>query len=127
VLIYLLFKLRHLLHDRIDPTVELLRKQPPNLKRKRTVQNNKNDELPPIGTPDWCLNIEALEKLGRSDRNIPNYDPDDDNPDDNISEDRPANYDNNSDRDNSESSKSRKEKKRKKKVNKHKTKKSKKK
>jgi hypothetical protein len=34
--------------------------------------------MPPIGTPNWCLNIEALEKFGRLTDNIPNYDPEDD-------------------------------------------------
>lgn len=79
-LIYL-FKLKRLLHDRIDPTVELLRKKQPILKQKR-VNKDKTTSAPPIGAPNWCLSEEALRKLGRSTDNIPNYDPEDDDIDD---------------------------------------------
>ena len=75
-LIYL-FKLKHLLHNRIDPTVELLRKKPPSLNRKRK-QEDKINTIPPIGAPSWCLNNMALIKFGRDTDNIPSYDCDSD-------------------------------------------------
>ena len=71
-LIYL-FKLKHLLHNRIDPTVELLRKKPPSLNRKRK-QEDKINTIPPIGAPSWCLNNMALIKFGRETDNILSYD-----------------------------------------------------
>lgn len=82
-LIYL-FKLRHLLHDRIEPTVEKLRKKPQTLNIKR-VQRYKTTSVPPIGAPNWCLNEEALRRFNRSTRNIPIYDYDTDQDDDNDS------------------------------------------
>jgi hypothetical protein len=75
-LIYL-FKLQNLLHNRIDPTVNLLRKQPPSLNRKRK-QDDKITTVPPIGAPSWCLNNMALIKFGRDTDNIPSYDRDSD-------------------------------------------------
>lgn len=74
-LIYL-FKLKRLLHQRIDPTVEFLRKKQPQLKRKRA-NKEKTTGVPPVGAPSWTLSIEALEKLGRSTDKIPIYDPED--------------------------------------------------
>lgn len=62
-----------MLHDRIDPTVELLRKKQPALKCKR-VQPRDETNTPPIGAPSWCLNKEALERFNRSNDNIPRYD-----------------------------------------------------
>lgn len=58
----------------MDPTVQLLRKKDLIFKQKR-VNRDKTNRMPPIGTPSWCLSIEALEKLGRPTDNIPNYDP----------------------------------------------------
>lgn len=68
-----LFKLQNLLHNRIDPTVKLLRKQPPNLNRKKK-QEDRTTTVPPIGAPSWCLNNMALIKFGRDTNNIPSYD-----------------------------------------------------
>jgi hypothetical protein len=70
---FILFKLKHLLHNRIDPTVELLRKKQPILKRVKKNKTNDNG-APPIGAPSWCLNKEALEKLGRLTNDIPHFD-----------------------------------------------------
>lgn len=50
----------------------MLRKNQPTLNRKR-INKYKTISAPPIGTPSWCLNTEALNKLGRSTDNIPNY------------------------------------------------------
>lgn len=72
------FKLKRLLHQRIDPTVEILRKKPLTLKRKRVNEDREDESIPPIGAPNWCLNIDALKKYGRSTGNIPNYDPEED-------------------------------------------------
>jgi hypothetical protein len=68
------------LHDRIDPTVNLLRKNPSTLKYKR-VQPREESSTPPIGAPNWCLNKEALERFNRSEYNIPEYDYDTDTSD----------------------------------------------
>ncbi|GET61534.1 hypothetical protein GLOIN_2v1488788 [Rhizophagus irregularis DAOM 181602=DAOM 197198] len=70
--------LQRLLHDRIDPTVELLRKKPPNLKCKRVLDKTETASVPPAGAPSWCLNREALEKFNRLTKNIPVYDYDTD-------------------------------------------------
>ena len=51
-----------------------MRKKKPKLKRKRVHQNVNNVSVPPIGTPSWCLNNEALEKFNRSTNDIPVYD-----------------------------------------------------
>jgi hypothetical protein len=72
-LIYLL-KLQHLLHDRIDPTVNLLRKKEDQTRKKRVQRCKSVTNLPPKGVPSWCLNRQALEKLNRSTSNIPVYD-----------------------------------------------------
>lgn len=72
-LIYLL-KLRRLLHDRIDPTVELLRKKQDQTKKKRVQRYKSVTTLPPKGAPSWCLTRQALEKLNRPMNNIPVYD-----------------------------------------------------
>jgi hypothetical protein len=74
ILLYL-YKLKHLLHNRIDQTVEMLRTKPLTIKRKRA-NKDKTISAPPIKTTSWCLSTEALEKFGRSTDNIPNYDPD---------------------------------------------------
>jgi hypothetical protein len=78
-LIYL-FKLWRLLHDRINPTVETLRKQPQTgkLKLKRVQRCKTTTSLPPMGAPSWCLNREALERFNRPTNNIPVYDYDTD-------------------------------------------------
>ncbi|GET61559.1 hypothetical protein GLOIN_2v1488788 [Rhizophagus irregularis DAOM 181602=DAOM 197198] len=70
--------LQRLLHDRIDPTVELLRKKPPNLKCKRVLDKTETASVPPAGALSWCLNREALEKFNRLTKNIPVYDYDTD-------------------------------------------------
>lgn len=64
-----------MLHERIDPTVDLLRKNQPRLKRKR-VETDKDGtaSVPPISAPSWCLNEEALKKFNRSTDHIPIYD-----------------------------------------------------
>jgi hypothetical protein len=69
-----LFKLCHLLHKRIDPAAEILRKKPQSMKTKRA-ENFKTttDELP-VGVPNWCLNQEALKRFNRPTNNIPVYD-----------------------------------------------------
>ena len=82
-----LFKLLRLLHDRIDPTAELLRKKPPTLKPKKA-DNISTSSVPPMGAPNWCLNQEALKQFNRSSVDIPVYDYDtDDNHDDNTDND----------------------------------------
>jgi hypothetical protein len=63
-----------LLHNRIDPTVELLRKKPPTQKIKRVERYKTTTNEPPIGVPNWCLNREALERFNRPTNNIPMYD-----------------------------------------------------
>ncbi|GBC34471.2 hypothetical protein GLOIN_2v1488788 [Rhizophagus irregularis DAOM 181602=DAOM 197198] len=70
--------LQRLLHNRIDPTVELLKKKPPNLKCKRVLDKTETVSVPPAGAPSWCLNREALEKFNRLTKNIPVYDYDTD-------------------------------------------------
>ncbi|PKC57568.1 hypothetical protein RhiirA1_472293 [Rhizophagus irregularis] len=46
----------------------------PNLKRK-SIQVDKNPaSVPPIGTPSWCLNEDALKKFNCQTDNIPIYD-----------------------------------------------------
>lgn len=117
--------MKRLLHNRIDPTVELLRKKQPILKQKRTNKNKTTTSVPPIGAPNWCLNEEALRRLGRSTDNIPSYDPEDDDIDDidDDIDDRSLDHQNineDDDDNNAESSKRRKKK------SKHKKKKSKK-
>src|SRR5436305_12541058 len=68
-----LFKLKHLLHHRVNPTVQLLRKKESIFKQKRA-NTNKTINVPPIGAPSLCLSIEAFEKFGRPTDNILNYD-----------------------------------------------------
>jgi hypothetical protein len=122
-----IFKLKKLLQDRIDPTVELLRKKEQKLKQKR-VRKDKTISVPPIGAPSWCLTSEALEKFGRSTDNIPNYDPEDEDIEDiEDVEDRNSDHqDNESDSNNNNTAKSSKRNKRKNKRNKEKKKKNKK-
>ena len=71
-LIYL-FKLQHLLHNRIDPTVKLMKKKQSQLKYKRA-QEDQTTSVPPIGIPSWCLNRETLEKFNCATDNILIYD-----------------------------------------------------
>lgn len=110
-----------MLHDRIDPTVEQLRKKQSTLKQKR-IQRDKTTSVPPIGAPSWCLNREALRKFNRSVENIPIYDYDTDEED---IQDQDLNVDteDNSNRDNSSERKKRKTKKLKEKKHKKKSKK----
>lgn len=69
-----LLKLQRLLHDRIDPTVEKLRKKPQNKKFKRVRKVKSTTSVPPIDAPNWCLNEEALKKFNRSTNEAPIYD-----------------------------------------------------
>ena len=87
IVIYL-FKLLRLLHDRIDPTVELLKKKPQTLKRKEA-DNTSTSSVPPTGAPSWCLNHEALKQFNRSSDNVPvfDYDTDENNTDNNNIDD----------------------------------------
>src|SRR5436190_23785027 len=68
------FKLQHLLHNRIDPTVNLMRTKPLQFKYKRVQRDKTTSNIPPIGAPNWCLNEEALEKFNRATDNIQVYD-----------------------------------------------------
>ena len=90
IVIYL-FKLLRLLHDRIDPTVELLKKKPQTLKRKEA-DNTSTSSVPPTGAPSWCLNHEALKQFNRSSDNVPvfDYDTDENNTDNNNIDDDDA-------------------------------------
>lgn len=63
-----------MLHERIDPAVELLRKKPITLKIKRVEKYKTTTNEPPIGAPSWCLNQEALERFNRPTNNITVYD-----------------------------------------------------
>ena len=103
-----LFKLQRLLHDRIDPTVEQLRKKQPTLKQKQ-IHSDKTTSVPPIGAPSWCLNREALRKFNRSIENIPIYDYDTDEED--IQDQDQDHNDNNNEVNNSSKRKKRKTKK----------------
>ncbi|CAB5355035.1 unnamed protein product [Rhizophagus irregularis] len=82
--------LLRLLHDRIDPTVELLKKKLLTLKCKRAQSSQlryNTSNVPPIGVPSWCLNQDALEQFNYSNVNIPVYDyntDDQDNSDNDI-------------------------------------------
>lgn len=90
--------------------VQLLRKKESIFKRKR-VNRNKTDSVPPIGTPNWCLNIEALEKFGRPTDNIPKYDPEDENEGEDIEDLEDEISDHQNDESNNNSSRKKKEKK----------------
>ena len=65
----------------MDPMVELLRKKPSKLKRRRIQRDRNPASVPPSGAPRWCLTKEALEKSNRSIENIPTYDCDTDHDD----------------------------------------------
>src|ERR1043166_5745652 len=80
-----LFKLLRLLHDRIDPTVKLLRKNLSDLENNKTLRKDTSS-VPPIGVPSWCLNKDALERFNRSNVNIPVYDHDTDSVQENDSD-----------------------------------------
>lgn len=101
-----------MLHERIDPAVELLRKKPITLKIKRVEKYKSTTNEPPIGAPSWCLNQEALERFNRLTNNITVYDYDtEDNSNHNDTEDdnEEANF-NKRKRKNQKKSKKRKEK-----------------
>ncbi|CAB5309476.1 unnamed protein product [Rhizophagus irregularis] len=121
--------LLRLLHDRIDPTVELLKKKPLTLKRKRAQSSQSRyntSNVPPIGVPSWCLNQNALEQFNYSNVNIPVYDynTDDQDNSDNDIEDENNNEEEIQNRINSSKKKKKKTKKRsnQKKNKKHKSK-----
>ncbi|GES92398.1 hypothetical protein GLOIN_2v1485488 [Rhizophagus clarus] len=76
--------LLRLLHDQIDPMVELLRKKPPTLNPKKA-DNISASSVPPMGAPNWCLNQESLKQFNRSSVDIPIYDY---NTDDNHDKDK---------------------------------------
>ncbi|CAB4491856.1 unnamed protein product [Rhizophagus irregularis] len=65
--------LQRLLHDRIDLTVEKLRKKPRILKIKRVQRCKTTTSMPPVDTPNWCLTDEALKRFNRSTNEIPTY------------------------------------------------------
>jgi hypothetical protein len=58
--------------------VQLLRKKPQSLNRKRINKEKGKLSVPPIGAPNWCLSEAALTKFGRETNNIPSYDYDSD-------------------------------------------------
>ncbi|GET63724.1 hypothetical protein GLOIN_2v1878983 [Rhizophagus irregularis DAOM 181602=DAOM 197198] len=66
--------LQHLLHDRIDLTVEKLTKKPRILKIKRVQRCKTTTSMPPVDTPNWCLTNEALKRFNHSTNEIPTYD-----------------------------------------------------
>ncbi len=72
------------MHDRIDPTIDMLKRKP-LLKCKKT-QRTENSSIPPTGAPSWCLSREELERFNRSNVNIPVYDYDTDEVQDNNSD-----------------------------------------
>jgi hypothetical protein len=105
----------------VDPTVQLLRKKDLIFKQKRA--NRNKTSMPPIGTPSWCLSIEALEKFGRPTDNIPNYDPEGECEDIEDIEDENSDYQNDeSDNNIAESSRKKKKKKKQKRRKKQKQK-----
>ena len=124
-----------MLHKRIDPTVDALRKKQPEQKPKRILKKDRSTSAPPIGTPGWCLNREALEKFDRLDEEIPVYDDediqgeDDDNSNIDAEDDNDDNEDDDLDSENhgkrKKSKKSLKRKSKQKKDKRHKSKKSK--
>ncbi|CAB5359411.1 unnamed protein product [Rhizophagus irregularis] len=66
--------LQRLLYDRIDLTVEKLKKKPQILKIKRVQRCKTTTSMPPVDTPNWCLTDEALKRFNRSTNEIPTYD-----------------------------------------------------
>src|SRR5437667_3918456 len=105
-----LFKLKRLLHYRVNPTVQLLQKKESIFKQKRA-NRNKTNNVPPIGASSWCLSIEALEKFGRPTDNVPNYDPEGEDEDIEDIEDENSDYQNDeSDNNIAESSRKKKKK-----------------
>src|SRR6266487_1511092 len=88
-----LFKLKCLLHHRVNPTVQLLQKKESIFKQKRA-NRNKTNNVPPIGAPSWCLSIEALEKFGHPTDNVPNYDPEGEDEDIKDIEDKNSDHQN---------------------------------
>lgn len=113
---FIQFKLLRLLHDRIDPTVKILKKNPSTLKRKRVYSDKTPASVPPIGAQSWCLNEEALKRFNRSDANIPVYDYDTDDIQNNSNND--AEDEDNNGKENSNRTNSRKKRKTKKNKNK---------
>ncbi|GES92392.1 hypothetical protein GLOIN_2v1868150 [Rhizophagus clarus] len=87
--------LLRLLHDQIDPTVELLRKKPPTLNPKKA-DNISASSVPPINAPNWCLNQESLKQFNRSSVDIPIYDYDTDDNHDKDKEEIPNRTNSNS-------------------------------
>ncbi|CAB5388089.1 unnamed protein product [Rhizophagus irregularis] len=69
-----LLKLQRLLYDRINLTVEKLRKKSRILKIKRVQRCKTTTSMPPVDTPNWCLTDEALKRFNRSTNEIPTYD-----------------------------------------------------
>ena len=102
-----------MLHFRIDPTVEMLRRKPKKstkekIRSPRYMLNNEKSQIP-ADAPIWTLNRAALRHLNWEDKEIPIYDPESDDGDD----------DNNDDNDNNaETSRSGRKRKRKEKKNK---------
>src|SRR5436305_14731719 len=103
-----LFKLKRLLHHRVNPTVQLLRKKESIFQQKKA-NRNKTNNVPPIGTSSWCLSIKALEKFGRPTDNVPNYDPEGEDEDiENIEDENSDHQNDESDNNIAESSRKKK-------------------
>ncbi|CAG8823949.1 35835_t:CDS:2, partial [Gigaspora margarita] len=108
--------LLNLLHNQINPVVELLCKKLPTLRRLRITSQKYIQQacFPPYGAPTWCLTNEALKKLNFPIENIPIYNSEKSNEGNNNNEDD----DNNGSNDNSDTSKNTKKKNRKEKESK---------
>lgn len=85
-----------------------MRTKQPKIRPIRAQGIKDTNNMPPTGTPSWCLSIEALEKLGRDTNNIPSYDRDSDNEEDGDIQNH--NTDSNEDENNDDNGLSRKKK-----------------
>ncbi|RIA85089.1 hypothetical protein C1645_831293 [Glomus cerebriforme] len=101
------------------------KKNLPTLKQKRVHLDKTPASVPSIGVQSWCLNEEALKRFNRSSANIPVYDYDTDDVQDNSNnntEDKDNNREENSNRTNSRKKRKTKKKSKQKKNKKHKSK-----
>jgi len=80
------------LHKRIDPAIDVVCR-PANTEkaqkariRSELYKQNKTETEIPKGAPIWTLSREALEHLNWVDRDIPIYDPDEEEDDNNNTE-----------------------------------------
>ncbi|GBC17832.2 hypothetical protein GLOIN_2v1884425 [Rhizophagus irregularis DAOM 181602=DAOM 197198] len=62
-----------LLYDQIDLTVEKLMKKPRILKIKRVQKCKTTTSMPPVDIQNWCLTDETLKRFNRSTNEIPTY------------------------------------------------------